>query len=180
MLFDPRVLVEQPVQVLAVLGIIVLGKSRRVVRRAALLGDPARIAATVARGLAQIGEFSFILLALGGSLGLIDRDTQALVVGASLLSITINQPLQGWLQRLLARYAPGIPESLTEGDAFDLGAVSNHVILVGYGRWARRSPRRSTARASRTSSSRSSHASWRDCGCAASRRSPATRRAPTC
>jgi CPA2 family monovalent cation:H+ antiporter-2 len=73
-------------------------------------------------------------MALGASLGLLDADTHALVVGAALLSITVNQPLQGWLQRMLARYAPGIPDSLTEGDAFDFGAISDHVILVGYGR----------------------------------------------
>jgi CPA2 family monovalent cation:H+ antiporter-2 len=61
-------------------------------------------------------------------------DTHALVVGAALLSITVNQPLQAWLQRLLARYAPGIPEAFTEVDDFDFGAITDHVILVGYGR----------------------------------------------
>jgi monovalent cation:H+ antiporter-2, CPA2 family len=134
LLFDPHVLVDRPGQVLTVLGIVVLCKFTASFAVLRLLGESGRIAATIAGSLAQIGEFSFILLALGGSLGLIDRDTQALVVGASLLSITVNQPLQGWLQRVLARYAPGIPESLTEGDASDFGAVSNHVILVGYGR----------------------------------------------
>jgi CPA2 family monovalent cation:H+ antiporter-2 len=134
LLFDPHVLVDRPGQVLTVLGIVVLCKFTASFAVLRLLGESGRISATIAGSLAQIGEFSFILLALGGSLGLIDRDRQALVVGASLLSITMNQPLQGWLQRLLARYAPGIPDSLTEGDAFDLGAVSNHVILVGYGR----------------------------------------------
>jgi len=134
LLFDPHVLVDRPGQVLTVLGIVVLCKFTASFAVLRLLGESGRLAATIAGSLAQIGEFSFILLALGASLGLIDRDTQALVVGASLVSITINQPLQGWLQRLLARYAPGIPESLTEGDAFDFGTVSNHVILVGYGR----------------------------------------------
>jgi CPA2 family monovalent cation:H+ antiporter-2 len=134
LLFDPHVLVDRPGQVLTVLGIVVLCKFVASFAVLRLLGESGRMAATIAGSLAQIGEFSFILLALGASLGLIDRDTQTLVVGASLVSITVNQPLQGWLQRLLARYSPGIPESLTEGDAFDFGTLSNHVILVGYGR----------------------------------------------
>ena len=134
LLFDPRVLVDRPGQLLTVLGIVIVCKFVASFAVLRLLGESGRLSATIAGSLAQIGEFSFILLALGASLGLIDRDTQTLVVGASLVSITVNQPLQGWLQRLLARYAPGIPESLGEGDAFDFGAVSNHVILVGYGR----------------------------------------------
>jgi CPA2 family monovalent cation:H+ antiporter-2 len=134
LLFDPHVLVDRPGQLLAVLGIVIVCKFTASFAVLRLLGESGRLAATIAGSLAQIGEFSFILLALGASLGLIDRETQTLVVGASLVSITVNQPLQGWLQRLLARYAPGIPESLTEGDAFDFGALANHVILVGYGR----------------------------------------------
>jgi CPA2 family monovalent cation:H+ antiporter-2 len=134
LLFDPRVLVDRPGQLLTVLGIVIVCKFVASFAVLRLLGESGRLSATIAGSLAQIGEFSFILLALGASLGLIDRDTQTLVVGASLVSITVNQPLQGWLQRLLARYAPGIPESLGEGDAFDFGATSNHVILVGYGR----------------------------------------------
>ena len=134
LLFDPHVLVERPGQVLTVLGVVMLCKFVASFAVLRLLGESGRLAITIAGSLAQIGEFSFILMALGASLGLLDRDTHALVVGAALLSITVNQPLQGWLQRMLARYAPGIPEALTEGDAFDFGAVSDHVILVGYGR----------------------------------------------
>ena len=134
LLFDPHVLVDRPGQVLTVLGVVMLCKFVASFAVLRLLGESGRLAVTIAGSLAQIGEFSFILMALGASLGLLDRDTHALVVGAALLSITVNQPLQGWLQRMLARYAPGIPDSLTEGDAFDFGAISDHVILVGYGR----------------------------------------------
>jgi CPA2 family monovalent cation:H+ antiporter-2 len=134
LLFDPRVLVDRPGQLFAVLGIVIVCKFVASFAVLRLLGESGRLSVTIAGSLAQIGEFSFILLALGASLGLIDRDTQTLVVGASLVSITVNQPLQGWLQRVLARYAPGIPEALTEGDTFDFGTTSNHVILVGYGR----------------------------------------------
>ena len=134
LLFDPRVLVDHPGQVLAVLGVVMVGKFVASVAVLRLLGESGRLAVTIAGSLAQIGEFSFILMALGASLGLLDRETHALVVGAALLSITVNQPLQAWLQRLLARYAPGIPEAFTEVDDFDFGTITDHVILVGYGR----------------------------------------------
>ena len=134
LLFDPHVLVDHLGKVLAVLGVVMLMKFVASFAVLRLLGESGRLAVTIAGSLAQIGEFSFILMALGASLGLLDRDTHALVVGAALLSITVNQPLQGWLQRMLARYAPGIPESFTEADAFDFSAITDHVILVGYGR----------------------------------------------
>jgi CPA2 family monovalent cation:H+ antiporter-2 len=122
LLFDPRVLVDRPGQLFAVLGIVIVCKFVASFAVLRLLGESGRLSVTIAGSLAQIGEFSFILLALGASLGLIDRDTQTLVVGASLVSITVNQPLQGWLQRVLARYAPGIPEAL------DRAGVSHIVV----------------------------------------------------
>ena len=126
--------VDHPGQVLAVLGVVLVGKFVASVAVLRLLGESGRLAVTIAGSLAQIGEFSFILMALGASLGLLDRETHALVVGAALVSITVNQPLQAWLQRMLARYAPGIPEAFTEVDDFDFGTITDHVILVGYGR----------------------------------------------
>ena len=134
LLFDPRVFVDHPGQVFAVLGVVLLGKFAASVAVLRLLGESGRLAVTIAGSLAQIGEFSFILMALGASLGLLDRETHALVVGAALISITVNQPLQAWLQRMLARYAPGIPEAFTEVDDFDFSTITDHVILVGYGR----------------------------------------------
>ena len=134
LLFDPRVFVDHPGEVLAVIGVVLLCKFAASVAVLRLLGESGRLAVTIAGSLAQIGEFSFILIALGASLGLLDRETHALVVGAALVSITVNQPLQAWLQRMLARYAPGIPEAFTEVDDFDFSTISDHVILVGYGR----------------------------------------------
>jgi monovalent cation:H+ antiporter-2, CPA2 family len=134
LLFDPHVLVDHLGQVLAVLAIVMVGKFVASFAVLRLLGESGRLATTLAGSLAQIGEFSFILTALGASLGLVDHDTHALVVGAALLSITVNQPLQGWLQRILARHAPGIPDTLPAADDFDFEGISEHVILVGYGR----------------------------------------------
>ena len=134
LLFDPRVLVDHPAKVLTVLGVVMAGKFAASYGVLRLLGESNRRAVTLAGSLAQIGEFSFILMTLGGTLGLLDAETHAMVVAAALLSITANQPLQAWLQRLLSRYAPGIPDAFLDADDFDFGDLADHVILVGYGR----------------------------------------------
>jgi CPA2 family monovalent cation:H+ antiporter-2 len=134
MLFDPRVLVEHPVQVLAVFGVVVVGKLTFSVGILRLLGQSGRAAITLGGSLAQIGEFSFILTALGVTLGLLGRETQALVVAAALLSITVNQPLTKWLERMLSRREPIVPDLEPIEDPFDFGTLTGHVILVGYGR----------------------------------------------
>ena len=134
LLFDPHVLVDHPAKVLTVLGVVMLGKFAASYGVLRLLGESNRRSITLAGSLAQIGEFSFILMALGGTLGLLDTETHALVVGAALLSITLNQPLQAWLQRMLSRYSPGIPDAMVAADDFDFSEMTDHVILVGYGR----------------------------------------------
>ena len=134
LLFDPHVLVDHPSKVLAVLGVVMVGKFAASYGVLRLLGESNRRSVTLAGSLAQIGEFSFILMALGGTVGLLDTETQAFVVAAALLSITANQPLQAWLQRMLSRYSPGIPDAVVAADDFDFSDMSDHVILVGYGR----------------------------------------------
>jgi CPA2 family monovalent cation:H+ antiporter-2 len=93
MLFDPAILIQQPWQVLGVLVIILIGKSLAAYGIVRLLGRPARTALTVSAALAQIGEFSFILAALGMSLGLLPAEVQSLLVAGALLSITVNPVL---------------------------------------------------------------------------------------
>lgn len=90
MLFDPMILVRQPWAVLGVLGIVIIGKSLAalVITKAFKLDRPS--AFTVAAALAQIGEFSFILAALGVSMGAMSRGTHDLILAASLLSISLN------------------------------------------------------------------------------------------
>jgi len=134
LLFDPRVLVDHPAKVLTVLGVVMAGKFAASYGVLRLLGESNRRAITLAGSLAQIGEFSFILMTLGGTLGLLDGETHAMVVAAALLSITANQPLQAWLHRMLSRYSPGIPNAFLDAEDFDFGGLADHVILVGYGR----------------------------------------------
>ena len=92
MLFDPAILLRQPLQVLAVLAIIMIGKSLAAfgIVLALALGHPVATALTVSAALAQIGEFSFILAALGLSLGLLPTEGQNLILAGALLSISLN------------------------------------------------------------------------------------------
>ena len=102
MLFDPAILVQEPLRVLMVLGVIVAGKSLAAFGVVLLLKQPVRTALTVSAALAQIGEFSFILIGLGVALGLLPKEGQSLVLAGSLLSIAMN-PL---VFRLVVRRGP--------------------------------------------------------------------------
>ena len=90
MLFDPMIVVRQPWAVLGVLGIVIVGKSvaALVITQTFKLDRPTGF--TVAASLAQIGEFSFILAALGVSLGAMSRETHDLILAAALMSISLN------------------------------------------------------------------------------------------
>ena len=90
MVFDPSVLVREPIHVLAVIGIIVIGKSIAAFGIVRALRGSLATALTVSAALAQIGEFSFILVALGIGLGLLPAESRSLVVAGALLSITLN------------------------------------------------------------------------------------------
>ncbi|CAN5914861.1 hypothetical protein BH11PSE3_BH11PSE3_31790 [soil metagenome] len=109
MLFDPSILVRDPGAVLAVLALIVFGKALIAFALIMLLRYPAGTGLMVAASLAQIGEFSFILIALGISAGLVPREARDLVVAGALFSIMLN-PLAffaiGELQRRLRRAVP--------------------------------------------------------------------------
>lgn len=99
MLFDPRVLLERPLEVASTVAVIVCGKSAAAWALLRAFGRPAREARLVAASLAQVGEFSFILVALGRDLGLLGDEAQSLVVAGAIISIALN-PL------LLAFVAP--------------------------------------------------------------------------
>jgi len=90
MLFDPSILIRQPLQVLAVLAIIIVGKSVAATLIVLALRYPLDTALTVSAALAQIGEFSFILAGLGLSLGLLPAEGQDLILAGALLSIALN------------------------------------------------------------------------------------------
>jgi CPA2 family monovalent cation:H+ antiporter-2 len=148
MLFNPMVLFEQPLRVLAVVGIIVIGKSLAAALLVLLLRYPLHTALTVSASLAQIGEFSFILIALGMALGVMPEQAQSLVVAGALISIALNPlvfraiaPLQAWLlaRSQLARNLAARDDPLAELPmSTDPRYLSRQVVLVGYGRVGRK------------------------------------------
>jgi CPA2 family monovalent cation:H+ antiporter-2 len=90
MLFDPSILVSQPLSVAAVLAIILFGKSLAALGIVVLLGYPLSTALTVSAALAQIGEFSFILAGLGVTYHLLPVEGLSLILAGALLSISLN------------------------------------------------------------------------------------------
>jgi len=90
MLFDPSILFREPLAVLTVVAIIMVGKSLAAFLIVIAFRYPMSTALTVSASLAQIGEFSFVLAVLGVSLGLLPKAGQDLILAGALLSITLN------------------------------------------------------------------------------------------
>ena len=99
MLFDPMTLVKSPIMVLITLAVIVVGKGAAAYVIARQFGQSEETSYTVAFGLAQIGEFSFILAGLALANGMISDQVYNLILAGSLLSIAINPFLFNWLER---------------------------------------------------------------------------------
>jgi CPA2 family monovalent cation:H+ antiporter-2 len=148
MLFEPAILVEQPLHVLIVLAIIVLGKFFAAFVLVLLFRYPLNSALTVAASLAQIGEFSFILAGLGMTLGLLPQEGMSLILAGALLSIALNpllfamvSPLNTWVLKrsALARKLDSRADPFSELPMdTDRKYLENQVVLVGYGRVGRR------------------------------------------
>ncbi|SEO27420.1 Kef-type potassium/proton antiporter, CPA2 family [Duganella sp. CF517] len=148
MLFEPTIVTEQPLKLLAVVAIIVFGKSLAAFVLVVLLRYPAKTALMVSASLAQIGEFSFILAALGLSLKLMPIEGQSLILAGAIISIALNpvvfrlsKPLERWMGKdgsmvskfertadPLAELPMSVPHEHLDGQ----------VVLVGYGRVGRR------------------------------------------
>jgi len=90
MIFNPYFLMQEPLLVLAVMGIILIGKPLAALFIVLVLGKPVRMALTVALGLAQIGEFSFILGDLARDLKVLPEAGASVLVAGALFSITLN------------------------------------------------------------------------------------------
>lgn len=128
MLFDPMILLEHPLEVLETLAIIMVGKSLAAWAVVRMLGKSNEIALTIAASLAQIGEFSFILIGLGVSLDLMTPEARDLVLAGAILSIMLNPLIFAVLARRRAR-----DEARSAADA-PAPLPMRHVLLVGYGR----------------------------------------------
>ncbi len=148
MLFDPAMLLQEPVRLLVVIAIIILGKTVTAFLLVLAFGYPLNTALTVSASLAQIGEFSFILASLGISLNLLSVEGQNLILAGSLISIALNpllfsaiQPVQAWIRSRsgLARAMERPDDPLAQLPAtVDQNRLTGHILLVGYGRVGRR------------------------------------------
>ncbi|HWX66846.1 MAG TPA: YbaL family putative K(+) efflux transporter [Rhodanobacter sp.] len=148
MLFNYQVVLTQPWVVLAALLIVVLGKSLAAFGIVLVSGRPLRTALTIATSLAQIGEFSFILIGVGVLQNLVSKEAQDVLLAAAILSILLNPLLFKLLDRarpwLDAREAlqhgnQAIPRVTQEAvpEILVTSVLSGHVVVAGYGRVGR-------------------------------------------
>ena len=143
MLFDPSILVNEPMHVLAVVAIIIVGKSMAAMLLVLMLRYPLNTALTVAASLGQIGEFSFILAGLGLSLGLMSSEGMSLVLAGALISIAFNPiafaavvPIRNWI----LKYSAVARKYENRDDPFaelpmstERKFLQGQVVIVGYG-----------------------------------------------
>ncbi|NKK79828.1 YbaL family putative K(+) efflux transporter [Rhizobium leguminosarum] len=152
MLFDPNILIDKPLPILATIFIIVIGKSVAAFLIVLAFKKPLGTALTISASLGQIGEFSFILAALGVELGLLPEEGRDLILAGAIISIILNpllfflcdrmRPLLDGAKRedVVADPAPAAgaiaaqEEMRPEDDEVHPTALSGHAVLVGYGR----------------------------------------------
>jgi CPA2 family monovalent cation:H+ antiporter-2 len=144
MLFDPSVLLTDPLPIIATVAIIILGKSLLAFLIVMAFRMPAGTALIVAVSLAQVGEFSFILAEMGVNLGLLPEEGRNLILAGAIISIILN-PLAFWLADRLPQSAPATPvpdkPAAPAPAAVGVAAaaagtttLTRHTIIVGFGR----------------------------------------------
>jgi CPA2 family monovalent cation:H+ antiporter-2 len=160
MLFDPSILIESPLPVIATVFIIVIGKSALAFLIGVLFKQPVGTALTISASLAQIGEFSFILAALGVGLGILPPEGRDLILAGALISIVLN-PVIFWVaetirprleSKVAARHPTIVVPNRVEPDLAASASApppppidedrderlpttkTGHTVLIGYGR----------------------------------------------
>jgi len=142
MLFNPQFVFSHPAMALWALGIVLLFKPLSALIIVAMLGGTLRTGLTVAVGLAQIGEFSFILAALAQSLGVLPAEGMDLLVATALVSIAVNPLLFRGLEWIELRLASPPPDDEREPDLPEHSAATREgdvpVAITGLGAIGRR------------------------------------------
>jgi len=159
MLFDPGILLSDPLPVIATVLIIVVGKSVFSFMIVLAFRQPVSTALTISASLAQIGEFSFILAALGVGLGILPPEGRDLILAGAIISIILNPLIFMGLDALRPRleqkfgtatgepalagartepgFTPATPaaaEVAIEEEPEHATVKTGHIVLVGYGR----------------------------------------------
>jgi CPA2 family monovalent cation:H+ antiporter-2 len=143
MLFNPHIVVAEPMALLATLFIVVVAKTIAAYGLVRLSGYGPGSAITISAALAQIGEFSFILAGLGVSLAILPEEGRDLVIAAAILSILISPLLFAGLDMIAAKRAKRrdqtapVPEPEPEEaprEPIRPTQLRDHVVLIGHGR----------------------------------------------
>ncbi|WP_084633101.1 YbaL family putative K(+) efflux transporter [Pleomorphomonas oryzae] len=156
MLFDPNILINQPLVLLATLAIILIGKTVAAFVIVLVFRRPVKTALTISASLAQIGEFSFILAEMGVGLGILPAEGRDLILAGALISIILNPLMFNLADRLRpvleARLEPApkaetpvaaaeVERSPAAADSTDTDeemveptALTGHLVVIGYGR----------------------------------------------
>jgi monovalent cation:H+ antiporter-2, CPA2 family len=138
MLLDPGFVMNAPLLILSALAVVLIGKPLVALALVVLWGYPAGVALRIAVALAQIGEFSFIVAAVGAQLGLVTDDVRNTLIATAIVSIAVNpllyravKPLERWVpqRRPRADAVAGAPDerSLADGDP------RHRAVVIGYG-----------------------------------------------
>ena len=143
MLFDPSFIVREPLLVAAVVALIVVRKWVVSSAIVLVLGYPIRTALIVGAGLAQIGEFSFVLSEVDRQLGVLPANAHDLLIAAALITITLNpvlfrsvEPMAERLRDL--RVVRGFEErragTLAHLERDREEKLQRHAVVAGHGR----------------------------------------------
>ena len=137
MLFEPAIILREPLSLLATVLIIVVGKSAAAYMIVRAFGHSTGTALTISASLAQIGEFSFILAGLGVALQVLPDQGRDLILAGAILSILLNPAFFEaieWLRPMLRKggTSPAAPELTLEPLATT--KLVDHVVVIGYGR----------------------------------------------
>nr|WP_047167652.1 YbaL family putative K(+) efflux transporter [Sphingomonas sp. Y57] len=131
MLFNPHVVTDEPLPLLGTVAIIIVGKSVAALAIVMAFRHSAATALTIAASLAQIGEFSFILVTMGHELELIPAVARDLILAGAIISILLNPLIFAIVGRYGRRW---LPEKAAEEAETPSPSPRGHVVLIGYGR----------------------------------------------
>ena len=141
MLFDPAIVLKEPLAVIATVATIVLGKSIAAFLIVLAFRHPIKTALTVAASLAQIGEFSFILATVGLQMDLLPKVGKDLILAGAIISIIVNpfvftpiKPMTRWFEKRFPNLAANRTEAMDGSALLSPTTLKDHVVIVGYGR----------------------------------------------
>lgn len=130
MLFDPSIIIREPLLLLATLLVVIIGKGVGAFMIVRLLRYPVQTALTIAIALAQIGEFSFMIASLGSVYKIIPQLASDLILGSALISIICNPFLFVWLNRYLHKQSSSEMGTSSVQHEVDLLSAKPHAKLA--------------------------------------------------